>query len=274
MALSKLEGLIVVPTGGWDLALSEDGSPVGTVTAPAGDYYLTSTASGGSDDLLGALKTALEATGAGTYTCTVADDSSGDTPGTGKVTIAVSGGASTYQITAWTDTDLRDVLGFSGATSDQASTTGAYQARYLWLPNCRRSGTVPDPDTQGETFGEPESIGFLARATSGVVAGAHYNTRYSAVMSFDFVRGYKMWRRHESAASGVVNGSAERFWVDVWSKKRPFRYHPDSTDDALYCELVNGTPGVFAPNNQGDPNFTGPASIWSYGFECWDYVAS
>lgn len=52
---------------------------------------------------------------------------------TGMVTIAVTNG--TYSIT-FTSTQLRDLLGFTGNIAAQATSTGAAQARSVWMPGC------------------------------------------------------------------------------------------------------------------------------------------
>lgn len=116
----RVEGRIVVPTGGWDVTLDDSTIPATVSTVPAGTYSPTS--------LAAALQTALTATG-GTYAVTLSAGESG----TGLVTITCSSG-SPFSIT-WDDTDLRDAVGFTANIVAAATPqTGVAQMKALWLP--------------------------------------------------------------------------------------------------------------------------------------------
>lgn len=103
-----------------DLDFKEDGGSEQTATLTAGTYTYP------YNTLMTELKTQLEATGAGTYTCTY-------DPDTDKVTIAVSSGASTFQfITDGTNaaTDCAGILGFTSNPSAAASNTSDTAIKY------------------------------------------------------------------------------------------------------------------------------------------------
>ena len=120
----RLESLITVPSGGWVVAIQggSDGSPL-NATVAAGTYYMT--------DLYAAVQTACNATATlDTWTVTWANGEDA----TGKVTIAATGG--NYTAT-WTDSDLRDCLGFEtdGTLSGAATNTSTDQAKHCWFPD-------------------------------------------------------------------------------------------------------------------------------------------
>lgn len=114
----RVETRVVVPTGGWDVTYNEGGGPV-TVTIPAGSYW--------ASDMPTQLQSAIENVSINAWDCTIANGESG----TGLVTIDVPGTASI----TWTDTDLRDVLGFTGNLSGAGSYTGTWGARGMWMPD-------------------------------------------------------------------------------------------------------------------------------------------
>ena len=210
--LPKLEGLI--PLSAVATATVVEHTPnntyAGTTLAAAGDYYLTAGTS-----LLAVIQQNLNNLNANsTYTVTV--DSTSDTS-TGKVTIAVTGVA-TFDIT-WTDTVLRDILGFTGNLSGAATYTGGNQARYLFLPPCGRSPSLLAPDGDA---GVPLRDGNLNVAPDGTLYAMSFATRYVDRIGFSALRGSSTWTYFET----TVNQSLQTFWVDVISKGYPFRYFP------------------------------------------------
>lgn len=264
MANCKWEGRITVPTGGWDITVAEDSAARSdTVTIAAGDYYLTS-----STSLLTALKNALDGSGTllGTYTVTLDDTS--DTA-TGKVTISVAGGASTFAVSTWDDTDLRDALGFTGTTADAASATGGSQALYLWLPNVNRQGTSPEIAATGDNFGMARTDGSYVRSPSGVASGLYFNTQRHDTFIYSNLQAIKVWKLHES----TTNESLETFWENVIRKFLPFRYHPDRSDDSVYATLrVTDSGNSFAPAPQVE-SWVGSSSLWQWQCDVDEYVA-
>ncbi len=78
----KLEAQITVPTGGWQIACTDDVGGPTTVTMPAGTYYHSSVGNL-SEDFADALATAINAAMGATWTVTVAAGEAG----TGKYRI-------------------------------------------------------------------------------------------------------------------------------------------------------------------------------------------
>lgn len=273
MALPKLEGIFTVENGSgtssaWLAVLTETGGggASGNIEIAAADYYLTSTGTG-SDDLLGLLKTQLDAVGNATYTVTL-DDSGGTEADTGKVTITASGGSVTSFALSFTDGAFRAALGFDGNLTGALTYTSENQAKYLWLPNCGRNSDVPDPVSTAKKFGRghPDTVSSIS--PSGVGVSINYNTLYRAQLNFPNVTGKKTWQRLE----GVGNESFEQFYDDVVKLGKNFRYHTDRTDDATYWTLWAPNQNRF-PSGEFDPAWMDAASLHSINFEVLDYVS-
>lgn len=123
MSIGSLQADITVPTGGWDLAYTDSAGGPLTATVAAGSYTPT--------ELVAAVQAAVIAlTGAvgANFTATLSAGESG----TGKVTLTTS---DTPWSISWTDTDLRDALGFAAnITAVSVAQTGTKFAVGLFLP--------------------------------------------------------------------------------------------------------------------------------------------
>lgn len=246
MALPKLEGLVVVPTGGWAIAADEGGGDE-TATVAAGNYYLTSTTS-----LLSALKTALDGTTlTGVFTVTLDDT---DDTSLGKVTIS-----STVAFTAvWTSTDLMEALGFTGdLTPSATSFTGASQARYLYLPTCGRSNPMA---ADGDAGAEMSDL-TTAVSPTGKVVSLGYSRRFVDNLEFQMLKGSSTWITHET----TTNASLQKFYRDVIANGRPVRYHKARETDATYTEWVVTNPD-FKPTPVV-PNWDSASALYFYQTE-------
>lgn len=119
----RLEATVTVPTGGWDVSANAAAGAF-TATVPAGDWFV--------EDLAFELEDQLNAGAGGLWTVSISDD---DLTGTGKVTI---GNSSIWSLT-WTDTDLRDALGFTGnyaAIGAGVTQTAPNAPIGVWIPSC------------------------------------------------------------------------------------------------------------------------------------------
>lgn len=119
----RLEAQFTVPSGGWDIAVSLSGGGSGTATITAGDYFLT--------DFLTEIATRITAV-ISTENCYV-NLSKSEASGTGKVTLTAEG--SNLAVT-WTDTEVRDILGFTGNLSAAVTYVATNHAMHVWLPDC------------------------------------------------------------------------------------------------------------------------------------------
>lgn len=256
MANPKLEGLVVVPTGGWIVSVVEHTPNTGATNATiaAGDYYPTSTTS-----FLTALKTALDLVSANsTYTVTLDDTANS---ATGKVTISATG-ITTFDLT-WTSTALQDALGFTGNTSGALTYTGTEQAEYLWLPGGTRSNPLgPDPTSTSTAFGVEEDDGFLTIAPGRVfkaIAGPARRGRERMEWA------HQLGSRCHLNSETTVNASFQKFYRDVLFERRPFRYHPDRSSDTVYWTLRHVQPGMLlAPEFPGLVGATGLFHVGPY----------
>lgn len=224
----KLEGLIIVPTGGWEIEFDDSGGYGGpyTATIPAGEYYLT-TPGDGTRSLLDEVEFQLNAEGDGTYTVTVADSES--VSGTGQVTITATVDPTTV---TWTNTDIRDLLGFTGNITITSNTeTGPNHARSLWLAYPAASQSLYGGDDKGWH----ESDRRVVESPTGALYGFAANKKRVNSLAWEGVRR----RKARIAGESVINESFERFWLDQIIAEAPWSradasvcWYPDAGDDA------------------------------------------
>jgi hypothetical protein len=258
--LGKFEGRFSTPVAsGYVMTVSENGGTAVAVTVLAANshYYLTSTTS-----MLSTISTALtgNATLVGTYSCTVSD---GDT-GTGKVTISATG-VTTFAIT-WTDTALRDALGFTANTSGAATYTGSNASPYIWLPNQRRS---EPPHPEGYK-GLPISQGTVTVSPSGHTKILSYGIRYATTFTFRYIAGNKAKTPLES----TTNESFETFWTNTIALGKPIRWHYDRDTDGTYVSYHANLQYNVTPEFPGfvGSGSTGSSTLWAIQFDALEYV--
>lgn len=246
MALPKLEGRVQVPSGGWSVSVQEflpaPAGPVSVTVAAQGTYFLS--------DLLSTMAAALTANVTiGTYTVVL--DST-----TGRVTITST--IATFADITWTSTDLRDALGFTGATTSLVpSAQSTKSSPLVWCPNVQRApGDAPD-GTSGVAMTDITTT----IAPSGHSKQLVYSTRYSDTLRWRFVSGQKAWTVNEVLA----NESFESWWLAVVGRGQPFRYHPDRTIAGTYVEYrAVGDGASRMPLVPNDPNWITGALAWSH----------
>lgn len=257
--LGKFEGMLQVGTTALALSLAENGGGSSSVTvlSASTNYWPTSTTS-----FLTAIGTALTASAshAGTYTLTVSDSDSG----TGRVTISATGVAS-FAIT-WSNTTLRDALGFDGNVSGSASYTGTNACPYVWLPNQKRSSP---PVPEGYT-GVPIRDTSITVAPSGYSKSLYYSTRYANQFTFRFLSGNKTWDALES----VGNESWETFSNTTAGKGIPVRWHYDRDDDATSKSYVLMPQWEVVPEIDGftGKGSTGSSTYWALKLNAIQYL--
>lgn len=187
-----------IPTGGAVVAATSNAGGPTNVTVPAGAYTLVTLCT----EFASQLNTSRPIT-AGTWTVTLSY--TGSSP-TGRVTIA--GSAGTVSIT-WTSTLLRDILGFDANLSAVTTSTGAGQARGLWLPDV---SLVADGDLQQANY---ESDRRESRTPTGRVFSRNGSTiaRHTG-LEWSMVARNRIHITHETTG-GVANQSYERFHLDA-----------------------------------------------------------
>lgn len=244
--LCKFEGPLSVPNDGVGYRMTVNATTI-TVLVPSATYWPTS-----STSFLTVIGTALTNSLGGTWTLTLSDGDSG----TGKITIAWSGGTFTV---AWVDTDLRDALGFTIDLSGAATYTGASACPYVWLPN-RRRWLPPTPEGN---LGIPVVDTTMTVSPSGHSKSLFYARRYVNKLWFRYLSGAKTWRAFES----VTNESLQSFWETTIGAGLPIRYHHDRSDDATYLDWRVMPVFMVAPDVDGyvGRGCSGANSYWSWG---------
>lgn len=263
MALPSLYGRITVPSGGWIVRVTDSGGTQ-NITIPAGDYYHESNT--GSQHLIDTFFAACTAnsTLAGTYSGSLAATADS---ATGKLTITVTGGGNvTFD---WTTSPanssaLRDAWGFTGTLSGAATYTSSEQCEYLWLPNVKRTNAMePEPTASTHELGHEEIDATFTMAPSGAVKSLAYTRRFSLGLDWAFLTAPKTWIQHES----TTNESLQKFWRDVISLGKAFRYYPDrsvtKTSSAIHYTLIADQRGGFRPQPT-NPSWVGSTSTWNF----------
>lgn len=200
-------------------SLSVDQNPAGggytALTLTAGSYYGYDPTA--ADSLLAEVQARIRTVGT-LSSATVTFDGT-----TGKVTLGSSGsGANSGYTVQWDDTDLRDMLGFSGSTTavaDAGSTTGTLQALFCW-----RAHTTPTSvDDLLTEEGAQRSDARVIVAAGGQVVSTAINTGLkSKRIRFDALEGVRL---HEM--SGVTDLDWLSFWQRFIVQGRRIRVYTD-----------------------------------------------
>ncbi len=185
----KLERRITVATG---TGTVNDGGGADAFTVTPADYYMSTTTS-----LLSTLETALEAASGVGFTVT---GSFGE-GGTGKVTIAINSG--TFTMT-WTDTDMRDALGFTGnLTPAAASFTSTNASPAVFLPD----SPIVTPFGAGDN-GLEEADAAFSESPTGLVYAVYGQRKRSLWVQWDALSHAKF----RIAGETTTNASWETYW--------------------------------------------------------------
>ena len=229
VTFGKLERIIQIPTGNWAATLSEDDSDVGAVTLVAATTYYWSSDGNDSQTMVERLKEALEATGAGTYTVTLGAGENG----TGKLTIAVAGGASTFGLHTFLENGSannawRDHMGWTAdITTDVASFASPNHVQALWLPDRPYYNRYGSGDWGHEIADVSGSM-----SPSGDVS-IQYGQRYEAMpLEWQGLSRNKV----RIAAESTTNESLQRTYRNDFLGERsycaqaggPLRFYPDA----------------------------------------------
>jgi hypothetical protein len=153
--------------------------------------------------------------GFGAFNCTVSD--------TGFVTMSRG---STFTVT-WTDTGLRDILGFTGNLSGASSYTATNQHMHGWYPGVALVDRIGDERSPGMATSDVQ----VMRTPGGAVNALDFTGElYDRTFEFNWLprqRALKVPTLSQTTSQRIVNQSYEEFWAQ--SKVRRFRWYPDST---------------------------------------------
>jgi len=222
-----------VPTLSYDFAntidLDDNGGNTPTVTLTSGRYYLAGYTGESADQLVEHITTQIVAEG-GAFANVVCSYSAS----TGKVSFVAGAGANID--IAFTDTALRDLLGFAANITglDDTAQTATNEARYVWRPDRALSG---HPVGHGRVF-RPESTTVVFRSKDGSINSVVGNTLYAGLLEYSMIAGARVY----IPDGGSVNQELERFFEDVIANGEPIRFYPDRTVNTStdYVTLVVG----------------------------------
>lgn len=264
MPIAKYEGPIEVPAAGWAFTLTDNDHAGTTRTIPTGTYFWTAS-NGAFGSFLSVLKTVLDDGAGVTYTLSLDDNPDGELA-TGKLTITVSAG--TFSIT-WTNTDLRDALGFTANIVTQTTTTSQNHVQSLWLPNSDRVGVLaPPPTSMAQRIGVPRRDMTTAVAPAGQSVVYAFSSLHVDTFKFATLKSYKVHKNSER----YVNESLRQFYENVIGKGRHFRLIPDRTVDSVWF-AVRVTNGQAFDPQPVDPDWVGPDSLWAIEYDLIEYVS-
>lgn len=222
----RLESRIHVPEGGWEGTINDSGAGAAvTFTIPEANYYITEFLSELEDQLNTAAPT-------DTITVTISMGESG----THKVTITSSGNGTL----TWTDTDLRDLLGYTGTLTLVAATgnTATNKCRAVWLPDC----IYRAPNAINPWVGAIETDSRSVETPGGKVYSLGGQYKFCTWLEWTAVSRARSSQANES----TTNESFERFLRDgVWGHASwgrpggPVRFFPDAADTEWIEYAVN-----------------------------------
>jgi hypothetical protein len=244
MARGKLEALITIPTGdlSFDVTETGGGGASATITLTAANTYYHSTAGSDTVDLAARLKALLDAGLNGTYT--VSTDSSDG--GTGKTTISVSGGGVSFFDVTWTDTEIRDILGYQGDLSNGTSYTSGDHALGLWLPDCPHEQPFGVDD---EGWDEYDSAN--TQSPDGTVVSTVYNRRVANQLTWQAITA----SRTRTVDEATTNEAYQTFYKQCltaastgFTPGGPVRWYPDADVDGSSTEYRAALERRQAPN--------------------------
>ncbi|MCP4549514.1 MAG: hypothetical protein GY835_23915 [bacterium] len=168
-------------------------------------------------------------------TTLIADEIAGSTVTyslvTGKVTLNFNGNTTAV---VWTDTALRDLLGFTGNLSGATSYVATNEARYCWRPSMPM--LYPKHLTSAASFYAARSSTIVQRAPGGKTYSRAGSTVYDASVAYDLLPVAEVL----TPTTGTVYADFEQWWLDVPAVGNRFRIVLDrtayaDTDDYVTC---------------------------------------
>jgi len=215
-----------------------DSNPLSTT---AGKYFISGyTGESAANNLVATMQVDMLAALAPSHTsATIALDLA-----TGLITI---GGFDSSIAITWDDTNLRDLLGYTGNLSGDTSYPATNPARYLWRPN---KGLSDYPVTLDAVFA-PESATMVGATRDGTIMTARQTTVYGGEYEWQLIQ--------ESdaiiPATGSINREFEQFFTDIIAAGERVRFVFDRTSYASTGDFVTVT--IF-PGDDPEPTAIGP----------------
>lgn len=235
MSNGKIETRVTIPAGGWDFEITETGGGAASasLSVPAGEYYHSSPGSAAAG-LVATVQALIDASALNaTYTVAIAAGEGG----TGRYTISCTGGSVTSFDFTWDDTELRDLLGYTGSESAGTSITGTSQAQALWIPGYASNSLNGLPVAGSEWRGWWETDTHEGESPRGDYFGVSGERKRVNQVVWPAESRAKVWAANESLA----NESLEQWLIDgIWGDAAwatvggPARIYGDAADDTVY----------------------------------------
>lgn len=232
MALTQWLGRFAIGTNNDTIDLDDNGGSTPTVSLTAGFYYLTGYTGEATEQLCEHITTQIQAEGGDFADVECTYDAS-----TGKVSL-VAGAGDDIDVT-WTDTDLRDLLGFTGDLTelDDTAQEATNEAQYTWRPNRALAGAPVDVSR----LVQPVSATVVHCSRDGTLTTVRGNTRYAGTLDYVLVDGARVY----IPSTGSVNKEFEAFFESVIAAGEVIRVYPDRTLSAStsFVTVKVGVPG-------------------------------
>lgn len=252
----RIESRFKVPAGVTLLATSAAGGPT-SVPMLQGNFFLTSI--GATQGLLAMIAAQLNAVLASGWTLTLSTGING----TGKVTLSATG---TWSL-AWTSTELRDLLGFTGDfTGVSTPQTGTNQARGLWRPDAPFAldmdprSAPPDSDRRTTSSPRGKVLGYV-----GNKQFRHSNALWTGVIETQVWEGLATIPK--SSLEYFFNETQMGFGSSWFTVASPVQIYTDG--GVLVGQLANSGAGV---TGWGITGVRGVASMCSLTQPPWTHL--
>ncbi len=184
---------------------------------------------------------------------------------TGLVTINFG----TVTSVAWTDTDLRDLLGYTADLSGSSAYHATNQLRYIWRPSSGLSRYPGDLTQWWETTSTTKVI----RSKTGETYTVKGSLTYGGEYAYD-----KLPKNDVVKSSSTTWQALETFWTDVVHQGQPFRCYPDRTLNSS----TSFYPAIWAVDDEeegldsfreyADRSVDEYNGLWGVDFELWKFV--
>jgi len=255
--LQRYLGRFTLPNDALDFTIGGN-----AVTLTSARYLMSGYAAEPTNQLCEHIQAKVRALGGNPYpafTCTQSTT-------TGKITLSGMGAPTAI---VWTDTALRDLLGFTAGLSGAATYTGTNQARYCWFPT-RGLSEYPGDLTKWWT---QRSTSYPYRSAGGQTYGVQ------GTLLDEGKYGYRHLPKADViTTSATVWESLQQFFADVIHPCEKIRVFPDRTLNSG-PDYVDAVWGVEGENPIG--SFTEFASrhiryyngLWSVDFQMWEFVS-
>ncbi len=237
--LQEYLGTITIDDDSKDFTLERnDGTNWGPTAAAltVGDYFLHGYSGEATDQLCEHLQDVIRNTGPGGQEFTTAEVTYSYVTGLVSIDLKTTGEIVWDGVGA-TDTDLRDLLGFTSNLTASSAWSGDNQPKAVWRPTL---GLSSYPGDLTRFFGQ--------RSTSRIGVSSD-GTTYSnpGTILYDGIYGYSLLSESEVITdSATVWESLEQFWEDCIHTGKPVRVKPDRTvytSSSYHTVLMSNTDG-------------------------------